>query len=243
MVVDAFRSDIESLGLALDERQLEAFGLYRDLILEAAARFNLTAVREAREIERRHFLEALWLGQELARLGVIATTRDCRVIDIGSGAGLPGIPLRIAWPHLQLSLLESNEKRCRFLREAIRRLGLDRVEVLEGRAEVWARESGHRDRYDLAIARAVAPLPVLLEYSLPFVREGGLLAAQKGSAAPREIAASGAALRELRGEIEYAGAFEPPGGARQTLLLVRKLGPTPERYPRRPGIPAKRPIA
>jgi 16S rRNA (guanine527-N7)-methyltransferase len=242
-VVTAFGSDVAGLGLTLDEGQLAAFGLYRDLILEAAARFNLTAVREAREIERRHFLEALCLGQELARLDVIAPMRGCRVIDIGSGAGLPGIPLKIAWPRLEMSLLESNEKRCRFLREAIQRLGLDGVAVLEGRAEVWGRDAGHRDRYDLAVARAVAPLPVLLEYALPFVREGGRLAAQKGSAAPREIAAAGAALTELRGEVEYSGAFEPPGGPRQTLLLVRKLGTTPQRYPRRPGIPAKRPIA
>jgi 16S rRNA (guanine527-N7)-methyltransferase len=230
------------IGVVLDEGQLAAFDAYRDLILVAAERFNLTAVREPGEVERRHFLEALALGAALVRLGVMVPEGRPRVIDIGSGAGLPGLPIKIAWPAIEMALLESNEKRCRFLRETIAGLGLSGAAVLEGRAETWARDPGHRGRYDLALARAVAPLPVLLEYALPFLRVGGWLAAPKGSAAPRELAASGRALAELGGGPPEAVPFLPPGGRPQTLVLVRKVGQTPDRYPRRQGVPSKRPI-
>ncbi len=242
MAGSGFLDRARSLGVGLGEAEAATFALYRDLILAAAERFNLTAVRDPEEVERRHFLEALAFGAELERLGAIPPNGECRVIDIGSGAGLPGIPLKLAWPALRLSLLESNQKRCRFLRETIERLGLSAVEVLEGRAEVWARRDGYRDAFDLAVARAVAPLPVLIEYALPFLRPGACLAANKGSSAPREIEASGPALRELGGEVEHTGSFQPPGGRPQTLILVRKLAATPERYPRRSGIAAKRPI-
>jgi 16S rRNA (guanine527-N7)-methyltransferase len=230
------------IGVVLDEGQLADFAAYRDLVLAAAERFNLTAVRDPGEVERRHFLEALALGATLVRLGVLAPAARPRVIDVGSGAGLPGLPVKIAWPEVEMALLESNEKRCRFLRETIARLGLAGAKVLEGRAETWARHRDHRERYDLALARAVAPLPVLLEYALPFLRVGGWLAAPKGSAAPRELAASGRALAELGGGPPEALPFEPPGGRPQTLVLVQKVSPTPERYPRRQGVPSRRPI-
>ncbi|HXH22097.1 MAG TPA: 16S rRNA (guanine(527)-N(7))-methyltransferase RsmG [Dehalococcoidia bacterium] len=235
-----FAEEARRLGVALDQSQVQAFQTYRDLIAEAATRFNLTAVRDPREIESRHFLEALALGRLLLDRGVM--TDSCEVIDVGTGAGFPGLPLKVAWPRISLALVEANGKRCSFLRQAIARLGLDGVRVLEGRAEDWGREPEHRDAYALAVARAVAPLPVLLEYTLPFLRPGGWLAAQKGSAAPRELEEAAAALRELRAEVAEVLPFSPPGGRLQSLVLVRKLGPTPERYPRRPGVPARRPI-
>jgi 16S rRNA (guanine527-N7)-methyltransferase len=236
-----FTERARAAGAAIEPGQAAAFREYRDRIVDAATRFNLTAVRDPVEIERRHFLEALALGALLRESGVLH--EDTRMIDIGSGAGFPGLPLKIAWPSLHLTLLEANAKRCAFLRATITALGLRDVSVLEGRAEELGREAGHRDAYELAVARAVAPLPVLLEYALPFVRPGGWLAAQKGTAAPREVEEAAGALRELRAKVGSVVLLRPPGGREQSVVLVRKLAPTPERYPRRPGVPARRPLA
>lgn len=238
-----FAEAAAGLGFVLDERQIAAFERYRDLILEAADRFNLTALREGPEIERRHFLESLALGRVLIDAGVLHPDVAVRVIDIGSGAGIPGLPLKIALPALQMSLLESNEKRCRFLREVIAELGLEGVRVLEGRAETRVLDPGERESYDVAVAKAVAPLAILLEYALPFLRVAGVLAGPKGSAAPRELEESRGALDLLGGEILSHGPFTPPGGRPQTMVLVRKARPTPERFPRRPGLASKRPLA
>jgi 16S rRNA (guanine527-N7)-methyltransferase len=216
-----FAERARAAGAVIEPGQAAAFREYRDRIVDAATRFNLTAVRDPVEIERRHFLEALALGALLRESGVLH--EDTRMIDIGSGAGFPGLPLKIAWPSLHLTLLD--------------------VSVLEGRAEELGREAGHRDAYELAVARAVAPLPVLLEYALPFVRPGGWLAAQKGTAAPREVEEAAGALRELRAKVGSVVLLRPPGGREQSVVLVRKLAPTPERYPRRPGVPARRPLA
>jgi 16S rRNA (guanine527-N7)-methyltransferase len=238
-----FLEGLHGLGWELSEDKLRRLEAYRDLIAAAAAEFNLTTVRDAAGIERRHLLESLALARRLVELGVLPASGSRRVIDIGSGAGLPGLPAKVALPGLEMALLESNRKRCTLLRRAIDALGLAAALVLEGRAEDLGHDPFLRESFDAALARAVAPLPVLLEYALPFLRPGGRLAATKGSAAAREVAASGRALRELAGEVERMEAFAPPGGQRQHLVVVRKTGPTPERYPRRPGLPAKRPLS
>ncbi len=222
---------------------MQAFTLYRDRILDAAGAFNLTAIRAPLEIERRHFLESLALGRELVRLQAVPGDAVLRALDVGSGAGFPGIPLKIAWPRWCLALADANEKRCRFLRETIAALGLADAHVLEGRAEALGHHPEHRAAYDLVLARAVAPLAVLLEYTLPFLRLGGLLAAPKGSSAAREAEGAARALEELGGELVVMAPFTPPGGREQTISLVRKIRPTPDRYPRRPGTPRKRPLA
>jgi 16S rRNA (guanine527-N7)-methyltransferase len=242
MLTASFSEQTAALGLDLTSAQLASFGLYRDLILEAAERFNLTAVRDSVEIERRHFLESLALGVELVRRGALPADHVARVIDVGTGAGLPGVALKLAWPKVEIALLDSNQKRCRFLRYLIERLALAGVRVLEGRAETIARDTAERETYDLAVARALAPLPILLEYCLPFVAPGGWLAAPKGIAAPRELGEAARALDELGGVVQEAAPFLPPGGPPGTLILVRKMRQTPERYPRRPGVAAKRPL-
>ncbi|MPZ49557.1 MAG: 16S rRNA (guanine(527)-N(7))-methyltransferase RsmG [Dehalococcoidia bacterium] len=236
-----FPDAVRDLGIDLDAATLDRFGRYRDLIAEAAVRFSLTAVRDPAGIERRHFLESLALGRLLASQGLLH--EGTRLLDIGSGAGLPGLPLKLAWPRLRLSLLESNAKRAGFLRRVIEDLALDDAEVLEGRAEDLGRDPAQRESYDLVTARAVAPLPVLIEYALPFLRLDGRLAALKGSGVPRELEDAAGGLSELGGSVEASLPFEPPDGMPQTLVIIRKTAPTPDRYPRRAGIPAKRPLA
>jgi 16S rRNA (guanine527-N7)-methyltransferase len=232
----------EAAGKPLTERQLRQLATYRDLIAETARKFSLTAVRDPTEIERRHIAESLAFGRLLVSLGAMRAEAGFRVLDVGTGAGLPGIPMKIAWPEISLSLLEANAKRCIFLRDAVAQLLLDDAIVLEGRAEAWARAPDHRQAYDLVVARAVAPLRILLEYTLPFLKRGGYLAAPKGTAAARETAEANNALRELGGNVETAAAFQPPDGVAQTVIFVRKTGPTPDRYPRRPGVASKRPL-
>jgi 16S rRNA (guanine527-N7)-methyltransferase len=233
-----FDAAARDLGFELSASDLARFGVYRDRL--AGAGFNLSAVRDAEAIERRQFLESLAFGRLLADAGLLEDEPD--VIDVGSGAGFPGLPLKLAFPHLHIVLLEVLGKRCRFLESLIAELELEGIEVIEARAEDAGRDRALRENFDVAIARAVAPAPVLLEYCLPFLRLGGHLAATKGSAAVRELDSSGRALALLGGELLPSLVLEPPGGVRQTVVLVRKVAPTPPGYPRRAGIPAKRPL-
>ena len=229
-----------AIGVELDARALSRFAMYRDLMLAGSRRFNLTALRDAEQVETRHFLESLALGRLLGDEGVLGA--GGRLLDIGSGAGLPGLPLKILRPDLRVSLLEATGKRCEFLREVVAALELDGAEVLEGRAEDFGHNAPLREQFDVVVARAVAPLSVLLEYALPFLRLGGWLAATKGSAVDEEVAAAGKALSTLGGALRRTLLLRVPGVMDQTLVLVEKVAPTPERYPRRSGMPSKRPL-
>lgn len=239
---------IEGLGLSLSEGQVAQLTSFGELLATSANEFNLTSLRDREGIERRHIVESLAFGVFLQKHGLLLpagqqhATASPSVLDIGTGAGLPGIPLKIAWPEMHLTLLESIGKKCRFLEQARDALGLDGVEVVEARAEDFGRDPAHREHYDLAIGRAVAPLAVLMEYALPALRVGGWLAAPKGSAALTELEAASVAFDALGGCLHDAAPFQPPEGARQTVILVEKVGTTPERYPRRAGIPSKRPL-
>jgi len=233
----------EALGLSLSPTETDAFATYLTELLLASPAADLTSIRDPGEVQRRHFLESLALGRALESLGLLERGRETRAIDIGSGAGLPGVPLRIVWPSLRLTLLEAGRRKAEFLRRLISLLGLDDVQVVWARAEEMARQPGHREAYDLALARAVAPMPVLAELALPFLRVGGHLATPKGERAAREVAEAARALAECGGQVVLVEPLAVPyPGPRPTLVLVRKVSPTPERYPRRPGIPAKRPL-
>lgn len=219
---------------AAQAAQLEAFAA---LVLAANARSGLmSAGTTLDDMNQRHLPEALRAIAVLESegLGLLPA------IDIGSGGGLPGIPLAIARPSAEVTLLEATAKKARFLEQAAADLGLANVTVLHARAEEAGRDPAHRGHYRLATARAVAPLPILLELALPLLTVGGALAAIKGSRHPEEIAASRAALDELGGSVVGTFTLGVPGEAR--LVLVRKERETPDRYPRRTGIPAKRPL-
>jgi 16S rRNA (guanine527-N7)-methyltransferase len=229
-------SSVKHFELRVSDAQLDALTRYRERL--ATTEHNLTSNRDRAELDRRHILESLVFGRLLVSRGILG--RRTRMLDVGAGGGLPGIPIKIAWPDVSVTLLESKAKKAQFMQRVIDDLQLDGAEVLEGRAETLGHHASHREAYDVVVARAVAPLPILLEYTLPFLGEGGSLAAIKGSSAQRELAESETALAELGGRLTETvklDEFET-----QTVLIIEKRGAMSERYPRRPGIPSRRPI-
>lgn len=225
------------VGLQLTSRQLTALGQYERELLEWNSRFNLTAVREASGIRVKHFLDSFTC------LLAMRETPMARVIDIGTGAGFPGIPLKIVFPAMRLTLVESVGKKAEFCRHVVKTLGLEGVEVIQERAEVLGQQTAHRERYDWAVARAVAILPALAEYLLPLVRVGGRVLAMKGESGPAEAQSAEHAFRLLGGHLRQLTSVTLPGVAEERyLVIVDKVAATPAGYPRRVGLAAKRPI-
>jgi 16S rRNA (guanine527-N7)-methyltransferase len=236
--IDLLQSSAKAvLGLTLTTRQLEAFAWYLAELLRGSTRQNLTAVADPAGIAIKHFLDSLTL---VPRLGAAAAGR---MVDVGSGAGFPGLPVRIVCPGLRLVLVEATGKKAEFCRHIAEGLSLKGVEVLHARAEEVGRDPHHRQAYDVATARAVAALPVLLEYLLPLVRVGGRVLAQKGEHGPAEAHRSQRALELLGGRLRQLHPVELPGVAEARYVVeIEKTAATPEAYPRRPGTPAKRPL-
>jgi 16S rRNA (guanine527-N7)-methyltransferase len=227
----------DRLGLSLSARQVEAFAFYLDELLRRNAQQNLTAVVDPLGIAVKHFLDSLTL---VPLLGPFATGR---MVDVGTGAGFPGLPVRILCAGLRLVLVEATGKKAEFCRSVVEELGLKGVDVLHARAEEIGCDPQHRQTYDVATARAVASLPVLLEYLLPLVRIGGRVLAQKGGNAPAEAHQSERALELLGGRLRQLHVVELPGVAELRYIVeVEKTAATPEAYPRRAGLPAKRPL-
>ena len=231
------------LGVELNARQLDLFERYLRLLQVARSRVGLTSVTGYEAVQQRHFLESVALLPALRQVGLLAAGGRERVLDLGAGAGLPGLPLKIAVPGLSLTLLEATARKAAFLRETVVDLALERVEVLAARAEDLARQPERREAYDLVLARAVAPLPTLLELALPFIRVGGALAAPKGSRAAQEVSRSERALDLLGGRMLSVAPLAVPGAQHPPrLVLVGKVASTRDTYPRRSGIPSKRPL-
>lgn len=227
------------LGIELSKQQLERFERYYEILTDWAQRISLTTVRDLEGIQRRHFLESAALIPVLEQEGF--PIRERSLIDVGSGTGVPGIPLKIIEPSIQLTLVEAKHRKAEFLSALLPELGLGDVTVVSKRAEVVARDPQHREQYDMAVAKALAPLRTLAELTLPFVRMGGLVIAPKGRDGETEASEAGVALEMLKGSlraVEPLPGVEPP----QTVILVDKDLPTPDRFPRRPGMPAKRPL-
>jgi 16S rRNA (guanine527-N7)-methyltransferase len=227
-----------ALGLTLSPAQLTAFDHLRRLLLEHNARAGLTAITHPEEIAIKHFLDSL--------TGLLL--RDIspgeRVADIGSGTGFPGLVLAVARPAAHYTLVESTRKRAAFLQLAAEALHLSNVSVIAERAELVGRRPHHREAYHLTTSRAVAPLPVLLEYCLPLTRPGGHLIAYKGPEGEEELENSRAALSVLGSRIASTRRLALPlGMGERLLLLIEKISPTPDKYPRRPGLPTRRPLA
>jgi 16S rRNA (guanine527-N7)-methyltransferase len=247
VTLEIVASGAARLGIALGPEQLDRLARYVALLLARNQQLNLTRIVDPAEIERRHLLDSLTCAlpvlDHLTRSRQDDGVAAWRCIDVGAGGGLPGIPLAIAFPGLHVMLLESTGKKAAFLREAVVELGLTGVTVRADRAEDAGRAPAERDAYDLVVARALAPLPVALELCLPFARPGGVTVLPRGSDLVGQLTDGEAAAEQfaarLRPPIPLDDPDLPPG---RSLVVADKLGPTPDRYPRRPGMPAKRPL-
>lgn len=231
-----------ALGLRLSQAQQAAFQLYYESLVDWNQRFNLTAVTEYEQVQIRHFLDSL--SCLLAREARLALSRPgARMIDVGSGAGFPGVPLKLVCPATQLTLLEATGKKVTFLEHLVQLLELQTVTPIKARAEELAHDPAHREQYDLVLTRAVADLPVAVEYMLPFCKVGGWALAQKGEAGAAEAWTAQRAISLLGGELRRVVPVELPRLPEdRSLVVVAKVSPTPPSYPRRPGIPSKKPL-
>jgi len=228
------------LGLQLSSRQLEQFDIYYQELLDWNRRLNLTAITGYESVQIKHFLDSLTVI--LAWQQPISNMAS-RLIDVGSGAGLPGIPLKILWPEVRLTLLDSTAKKAAFLHNLKQKLGLDDVEIVVGRAEEVAHDPHYREKFDVVLSRAVAPLPTLVELTLPFGAIGGRFIAQKKGFIDSEISRAGEAISLLGGNLrEVKRVNLEEFTDERWLVLIDKVSPTSGQYPRRPGIPSKRPL-
>ena len=232
-----------AVGLRLTAAQKASFQLYYEELVSWNQNFNLTAITEYEQVQIRHFLDSL--SCLLAKETRLALNRpDARMIDVGTGAGFPGIPLKLVCPAARLTLLEATGKKVTFLEHVVERLGLRRVTMIRGRAEELAHDPEHREQYDLALARAVAELPVVAEYTLPFCKTGGWVVAQKGESGAAEAWSAERAITLLGGALHQVLPVELPGLPEdRSLVVIEKVSPTPTTYPRRTGIPTKRPLS
>lgn len=227
------------LGLTLTPQQRRAFQLYYQELMAWNARFNLTAITDPEGVQIRHFLDSL-----SCLLVIRDAKRQQSLIDVGSGAGFPGLPLKIVCPALRLTLLEATGKKTLFLRHIVELLGLHEVTIIHARAEQIGHDPAHREAYDWAVARAVAAMPTLVEYLLPLCRLGGHCLAQKGEGAAAEVTMAEPAILLLGGRLNRLAPVELPGLAEtRHLVVIDKVARTPDKHPRRPGMPAKRPIS
>ncbi|HLF75558.1 MAG TPA: 16S rRNA (guanine(527)-N(7))-methyltransferase RsmG [Anaerolineales bacterium] len=227
----------ESFNIHLTGRQVLALTAYEKELLEWNQKFNLTAIRDTDSIRTKHFLDSFSC--------VLAwrVSPPNHLIDVGTGAGFPGIPLKILYPNLKLTLVESVGKKAMFCQHIVSVLGLEQVEVIQARAEDLGQDPQHRERYDWVVARAVAKLNVLGEYLIPLVRVGGTMLAQKGESGPAEAQSAENAMELLGGKLRQLIPVNLPGVADDRyLILVDKVAATPPKYPRKPGMPAKQPL-
>ena len=225
------------IGLQLNRAQLAALDTYERELLSWNARFNLTAIDDPKKIRTKHFLDSLTC------LLAMRNAPMERVIDIGTGAGFPGIPLKIICPNMRLTLVESVGKKAAFCQHIVEILRLRDVEVLPERAEAVGLSTAHRESYDWALARAVATMSTLMEYLLPLVHVGGRALAMKGEGGPAEAQAAEGAMRLLGGHLQQLLPVTLPGVEDQRyLIIMEKLAATPDRYPRRTGLPTKKPL-
>lgn len=231
------RKGFDELALSINEEKIEKLALYKDMLLSWNEQINLTAILDQEEIAIKHFIDSLAVSR------FIDFKKDQKLIDIGSGAGFPGLPIKIIFPEINVTLLDSLQKRCRFLNELIRELGLSGIEAVHGRAEEKGQDPLMREEFDFAVARAVTKLPVLVEYCLPFVKEGGIFIAFKGPGVNDETKSAQKAITLLGGRLIENKIFTlPVSKEERSLVLIGKKESTEKIYPRRPGIPEKKPL-
>lgn len=238
--LDTLAKGAQRLGIRLSARQIEQYHIYHRELEAWNERTNLTTVTGLDAVQSRHFLDSLTVAPAASS----ALAGAPKIMDAGTGAGFPGVPLKIVFPSIRLTLVDAASKRTAFLRHLVEKLELQPTNVITGRLEETGQDPTIRETFDLVVSRAVAKLNVLAELTLPHCATGGTVVCQKGERIEDELAGAEAAVEALGGEIsDVVDVDLPELGHRRTLVVLRKLRPTPDRYPRRPGIPAKRPIA
>lgn len=232
-----FKYGIMKLGLELDGNQVARFLDYYELLVEWNSFMNLTAITEFGEVCTKHFIDSISLCK------AVDCTKEYALIDIGTGAGFPGIPLKIAFPNLKITLLDSLGKRVKFLDEVIRRLELTEIRTIHGRAEDFAKPGLLREQFDLCVSRAVANLSTLSEYCLPYVKVDGFFISYKSERITEEMQSAQSAIALLGGEVYDQKEFLlPDSDIYRNLLMIRKVCSTPKKYPRKAGLPSREPL-
>lgn len=232
-----FEKDLSAFGVVLSKEQMDQFLKYYELLVEWNGFMNLTAITDYDEVIKKHFVDSLSL------IKTFDITKQVKVIDVGTGAGFPGLALKIAYPNLHVTLLDSLNKRINFLNEVISRLGLKGVEAVHGRAEDFAKPDKLRGKFDLCVSRAVANMSTLSEYCLPFVKVGGEFISYKSEKISDELEAAKKAITILGGEYVKSVEFTlPDTDIYRNLVVIRKIKESPKKYPRKAGLPSKEPL-
>lgn len=233
--IDKFLNGLNRIGISLSEKQMEQFLKYYGMLIEKNKVMNLTAITEFDEVIEKHFLDSLQIAQ------YVDLNQPVSVIDVGTGAGFPGIPLKIAFPEIQVVLLDSLNKRIHFLNEVIETLGLEKVTALHGRAEDYGKNAEYREQFDYCVSRAVANMASLSEYCLPFVKVGGSFIPYKSGNIDEELISAKKAVFLLGGKIEKVEKFALED-AQRSFVFIKKENNTAKKYPRKAGLPTKEPL-
>lgn len=235
--LEKFKSGLSQLQIDLSENQLQQFITYYEMLIEKNKVMNLTAITEFEDVVEKHFLDSLSLVE------IVKLNKDIRILDLGTGAGFPGIPLKIAFPELRLELMDSLNKRINFLNEVITVLKLEGITAVHGRAEEMARKPEYREQFELCVSRAVANLSSLCEYCLPFVGQGGQFISYKSGEIEEELEQSKRAIFLLGGRIKNIKKFRlVETDAERSFVQIEKIKKTPKTYPRKAGTPSKNPL-
>ncbi len=237
--LEIFEKDLKQLHLELSKKQILQFISYYELLIDWNSRMNLTAITEFEDVLKKHFIDSLSLISAVSDLA----QKQYDLIDVGTGAGFPGIPLKIAFPNLKITLLDSLNKRIQFLNEVICKLELQDIEAVHGRAEDFAKPDQFRERYDLCVSRAVANLATLSEYCIPFVKPGGFFISYKSEKVNVELEEAKKAISVLGGSFQKNIEFLlPHSDITRNFIVIQKKNKTPLKYPRKAGLPSKEPI-
>lgn len=236
---EQMESGLSELGLLLKQEQINQFYQYYQLLMEWNKVMNLTAITEMEDVITKHFLDSICLGKIIDQLNTAAFS----LIDVGSGAGFPGIPLKIAFPGLTITLLDSLNKRVKFLNEVISQVNLDKIDAIHGRAEDYGRNPKYREQFDYCVSRAVANIATLSEYCVPFTKIGGYFVSYKSGTVDEELENGKKAISILGGSLEKVVKFQLAGSnADRSFIVIKKLKKTAGKYPRKAGLPGKEPL-
>lgn len=235
---EEFKAAVATMGLELSEKQMQQYQRYYELLVEWNEKINLTAITDRDEVYLKHFYDSITLG-----LHTEVLNGEVTLCDVGAGAGFPSIPLKIAYPNIQVTIVDSLNKRINFLELLFEELGLEGVRCFHDRAETFGQNPAHRAAYDIVTARAVARMSVLSELCMPLVKKEGYFVAMKAASSQEELDAAKAAIATLGGKVEKDYAFElPKEEGERHIILIKKTKETPKKYPRKPGVPNKKPL-